>query len=454
MISPQRLFVLNDKPVRNGRYVFYWMQASQRSSVNHALEHAVGRANQLGLPLLVGFGLTDDYPESNARHYVFMLQGLRDVQAALGKRRIRFVLLPGDPREVAIRLSRDAAMLVCDRGYLRHQKRWRDEVADRIGCRVEQVESDVVVPVETASDRAEFAARTVRPKIHRLWDQYLVPIRPVQAKHPTPVLRLVDELDAGDPETTLQKLRVDRSVDRSPAFIGGQVEARRRLRDFIARRLNGYEARRREPALDATSHLAPYLHFGQISPLEIALAVQVATAPPADRSAFLEELVVRRELAINFVHYHPHYDSYDSVPAWARRTLEQHRRDPRPSLYTLEQRENARTHDPYWNAAQREMTLTGFMHNSMRMYWGKKIIEWKRTPEEAFADALYLNNKYFLCGRDPASYANVAWLFGLHDRPWAQRPIFGTIRYMNDQGLRRKFDMEAYVRRINALPED
>lgn len=451
MIQPARLAQLNDKPIRSGRYVLYWMQASQRAQSNHALDHAIERANQLGLPPVVAFGLMDDYPEANERHYAFMLEGLRDVSEALSRPGIRFVVLPGHPAEVAIRLAKDAALVVCDRGYLRHQRRWRDEVADRVDCRVEQVEADVVVPVELTSSKLEFAARTIRPKIHRLWDEYLVPHRSARPRHRPPALRFDGELDVSDVDRTLEALRLNRSVSRTRFFTGGQTEALHRLRSFIRRGLDGYAVRRREPAEDGTSHLSPYLHFGHVSSLGVALAVRNSNAPTEDQEAYLEELIVRRELGINFVHFQPNYDEYGAVPAWARRTLDHHETDPRPYLYTLDQLERAETHDPYWNAAQREMLLTGFMHNSMRMYWGKKILEWKPTARGAFADALHLNNKYFLCGRDPASYANVGWLFGLHDRPWAERPIFGIVRYMNAEGLHRKFDTDAYVRRVDAL---
>ena len=198
--------------------------------------------------------------------------------------------------------------------------------------------------------------------------------------------------------------------------------------------------------------MSPYLHFGQISPLTVALTVQAADGVAEEaKQAFLEELIVRRELAVNFVYYEKHYDRYVCLPDWAKKTLVEHRRDRREHSYTLEQLENAATHDPYWNAAMEEMRLTGKMHGYMRMYWGKKILEWTKPPQEGMRIALYLNNKYELDGRDPNGFAGVAWCFGKHDRPWAERPVFGKVRYMNDKGLRRKFDIEAYVRRIDNL---
>jgi deoxyribodipyrimidine photo-lyase len=255
-----------------------------------------------------------------------------------------------------------------------------------------------------------------------------------------------------DPAAALALLKLDRSVPPSPHFVGGSHEGQRRAAAFVAGPLAGYADGRNEPAADRTSHLGAYLHFGQISPVDLALQVSRAKAPQGDRDAYIEELVVRRELSANFVHHCPHYDAYECVPAWARKVLAERAADPRPVVYTLAQLEAAETYDPYWNAAQLEMVRTGFMHNYMRMYWGKKIIEWSPTPEAAYRATLYLNNKYFLCGRNHNAYGNVAWVFGLHDRPWGPaRKVFGTVRYMNDAGLRRKFDMAAYVRRVAAL---
>ena len=448
MIHPERVQVLNDARVNpGGRYVLYWMQASQRAEWNHALEYAAARANEISRPLVVGFGLTDDYPEANERHYAFMLEGLRDVRAGLANRGVKFVVRRGGPPDVAVELACDACLLVCDRGYLRHQKRWRDDVADRAGVEVAQVETDVVVPVEVASDHQEFAARTLRPKHRKQWARFLKPLKPVPLKHPSLRLKLSGDVDVTDVDAALSSLKVDQSVRRSSHFLGGSVAAHERLARFLGDPLRGYAEGRREPAAGATSTLSPYLHFGQVSPLEVALKVLARRdIADADRDAYLEELLVRRELAVNFAHYCPDYDRYDALPRWARKTLESHAGDRRPHVYTRAQLEAARTGDPYWNAAQREMVATGFMHNSMRMYWGKKVLEWTRTPREAFDDLLYLNNKYFLCGRDPNAYANVAWVFGLHDRPWGPaRPVFGTVRYMNAAGLERKFDMGAYV---------
>jgi deoxyribodipyrimidine photo-lyase len=451
MIDETRIHLLNNAPVVSGKYVLYWMQASQRAVFNPALEYAITRANELKQPVVVAFGLMDDYPEANARHYYFLLEGLADVKQSLAKRNISFVVAKGQPAQVALIFARNASMVVCDRGYLRHQRRWRDEVADGAQKQVVEVEGDVVVPIELVSDKLEFAARTIRPKINRLVSQYLKPLVPVKPKNTTTDIHFTGNLDLSDLDKLITELKLDRSVSRSTLLIGGHTQARKRLDHFVSQLLANYKEGRREPSVSGTSMMAAYLHFGQISPVEIALAVNAAKAPAEDREVFLEELIVRRELAMNFVYYQPHYDQFTGLPNWARQSLLKHTADHRPKIYSRQELETARTADPYWNAAQKEMIHTGYMHNMMRMYWGKKILEWKPTPQEAYEDAIYLNNKYFLCGRDPASYANVGWLFGLHDRPWTTRPIFGTIRYMNSAGLDRKFDMHAYVEKINAL---
>jgi len=234
-------------------------------------------------------------------------------------------------------------------------------------------------------------------------------------------------------------------------FTGGTAAAKRRFAEFVQDRLKRYDQNHNQPQADDISHMSPYLHFGQISPLYLALEVAEASASRAAKDAFTEELIVRRELACNFTQFQENYDSYDCLPGWARQSLGEHHRDRREYVYSEVQLEKAETHDPYWNAAMREMICTGFMHNYMRMYWGKKILEWSRTPEEGFATTLALNNKYFLDGRDPNSYAGVAWVYGVHDRAWPQRAVYGKVRSMMASGLERKCDIKAYVRKVEGL---
>jgi deoxyribodipyrimidine photo-lyase len=318
-------------------------------------------------------------------------------------------------------------------------------VAQAAPCPVIQVESDILVPVETVSAKAEYAARTLRPKIQRLLPAYLQALRPLKLKQTDP-----DLAGPVDFEALVRCLRIDRSVEPVSGFLsGGSANARRQLKRFAAHRLSNYDRDRNHPSTEGGSTMSPYLHFGHISPLEIALAVQKADAPAGAKAALLEELIVRRELAVNYVFHCPDYDNYNGLPSWARRTLAEHDRDRRNPQYTEAQLEAAATDDPWWNAAMLEMKHTGYMHSYMRMYWGKKILQWRPNPDAAFQLTLKLNNKYFLDGRDPNSYAGVGWIYGLHDQAFKERPIFGKVRYMARRGLERKFDMPAYAARVN-----
>ncbi len=449
MVEPERIQPLNRKPRRPGRYVLYWMQQSQRAEWNPALEYAVGQANALGQPVVVVFGLTGRFPEANLRHYRFMLEGLRETLQALAGRGIRMVVLKESPVTAALRLAAEASLLVADRGYLRIQRLWRQRVARRARISVVQVEGDVVVPADVASSKEEYGARTLRPRIQRHLERFLTDLVPEPVRKDSLGLSLEEGIRLDDLDSVLAGLQIDRSVPAVGSFRGGTCKARELLDRFIQERLSTYRQESADPGLNNVSHLSPYLHFGQISPVYAALEVRRARGVRRENvEAFLEQLIVRRELAVNFVLYNPSYDRYEGLPEWARRTLERHKADRRAYLYTEQEFERAETHDPYWNAAQREMVTTGKMHNHMRMYWAKKILEWTETPADAFRIALALNNKYEIDGRDPNGFAGVAWCFGKHDRPWAERPVFGQVRYMNAAGLERKFDMEAYLKRV------
>ena len=447
-IQVERVQNLNEADVREGDYVLYWMQSSQRAEQNHALEYAVQRANDLDQRLLVVFGLTDDYPEANLRHYTFMLEGLKDAQEALEKRGIEMVVRKGSPEEVALEAGKDASLIVTDRGYMRPQKKWREKVAREADRLVTQVESDVVVPVELASGKQEHAARTLRPKIQEYLEDFLVALTPTKVEKRSTNMH-VDGLDLSDMEKVLDGMDLDRSVSAlSNLYKGGNSEARKIFRRFLKQGLGDYDANRNQPQTDYVSHMSKYLHFGHVSPIWLALQARGASAKQGNIESFVEELVVRRELSVNFVFYNNDYDSYSNLPGWARETLGEHKGDDREYAYTRKQLENAETHDEYWNAAMKEMVHTGYMHNYMRMYWGKKILEWSNTPEHAYRTTLYLNNKYFLDGRDPNSFANVAWVFGQHDRGWTEREVYGKVRYMSSGGLERKTKPDQYVEKV------
>ena len=442
-VENQRIRNLNTQSFNHGKYILYWMQASQRVVDNHALAFAVDMAHTKQMPLVVFFGLTDDFPDANYRHYQFMLQGLQEVQRNLEQLGISFILRHISPELGAIELSSDASMLVVDKGYLRIQRQWRKKVASQIHCPCIQVESDVVVPVELASQKEEYSAATFRPKISKLVKRFLVPISSLEpVKHS--ISSELDTLSLSNLSSVLKLLDVDKTVPASSEFYGGTSQGLQRVHDFIKKHLAEYENNKNDPSKNCVSNVSPYLHFGQLSPLTIALAIQKEKTPGSE--SYLEELIVRRELSINFAYYNQNYDSYESLPSWCQQTLSHHSKDKRPYTYSLDEFEHAQTHDPYWNAAQLQMISTGKMHGYMRMYWGKKIIEWTSSPQEAYRIALYLNNKFELDGRDPNGFTGVAWCFGKHDRPWVKRTIFGKIRYMNAKGLERKFNIEQYAK--------
>jgi deoxyribodipyrimidine photo-lyase len=455
-IEPTRIKPLNQKKMTDGDFVLYWMQQSQRAEENQALEYAVELANHIDRPMVVVFGLTNGYPEANLRHYRFMLEGLRETSDALEKRGIQMAVQLGSPPDVALKAGQRAAAIVCDCGYLRFQKAWRRSLARKAACRVVQVEADVVVPVAVTSSKAEYAARTLRPKITRHLKEYLKEFHVVPLKNKSLGLDIKNSranLNLETIDALQSRLDVDRSVEPVNLFFkGGTREAKKRLKNFLNQSLKHYPDHHNQPQTDDISHMSPYLHFGQISPLYLALQVKAVDGRKVGLDAieaYLEQLIVRRELAVNFVNFTPNYDTYDCIPGWASQTLSDHLSDDRPNRYSRTQLENAETHDPYWNAAMLEMKHTGFMHNYMRMYWGKKILEWSRIPQQAFDTTLALNNKYFLDGRDPNSYTGVAWIYGVHDRAWPERPIFGKTRFMAASGLERKCDIMAYVKKIN-----
>jgi len=444
-VEPERVRVFNDATVRTGDYVLYWMQASHRTEDNPALRYAVERADQAHLPLFVYFGLWQTYPEANLRHFRFMLEGLTEVAHSLESLGIRFILRIEPPDKGVLNFLKDATIVIVDRGYLRQQQLWYPAVAERCPCPLIQVEGNVVVPVEVASQKEEYSAATFRRKVTYHVDRFLHPAKTASPKRSSPGLDL-PTLAGETTEAILSQLTIDRSVPASAIYKGGTAEANRRYEEFLDKRLSGYADNRNDPGGEGGSEMSPYLHFGQVSPVTLAVLAQEHGG--GGTPAFLEQLIVRRELAVNFVRYNDHYDSFSSLPAWAQKTLALHHADPREFGYSLNELERAETHDPYWNAAQQEMVKTGKMQGYMRMYWGKKVLEWSRTPEEAYSTALHLNNKYEIDGRDPNGYAGVAWCFGKHDRPWGERPIFGMVRYMNSKGLTRKFEMDQYLENV------
>lgn len=455
VVSQDRISNLNNKPDNpDGEYVLYWMQSAQRAEDNPALEFAATRANHLGLPLVTVFCCTPHYPESNLRHYTFMLEGLFETLGVLAQRQILPMLVVGEPSQEVPRVAKNAAEVIVDRGYLANLRRWYDSVAQQISCRLWQVEGEAVVPVELASTKAEYAARTIRPRIKRHLDDFLYRLLPTKVEQSPDGLELERfNKSPEEVETFLADFSIDRSVKPVTQFFkGGQSRAKEVYSDFLDQWLCDYDVQRNQPQTDYTSTMSPYLHYGMMSP--VFLSVEMLSrcdAKDPNVESYLEELLIRRGLSQNFALFEERYRSFSVLPGWAAKTLADHADDIRPDLLSRKQFENAESHDPYWNAAQVEMVETGYMHNYMRMYWGKKILEWSASPQEAYETTLYLNNKYFLDGRDPISFANVAWIYGVHDRAWQERPIYGKIRTMTAGGLERKNDPKGYVAKVEEL---
>lgn len=450
-----RVRVLRDGPPDpEGRCVLYWIQRSQRGEQNPALNLAIELGNALGLPVLVGFALTADYPGAQSRHYRFLLDAIPEIRDQFERRGAKFVLRVGSPDEVIPKLCDEArpAILVGDENPLRVPRRWRERVAEAVRVPFRCVDGDVVVPM-SHFPKEEYAARTIRPKLHRHLDEYLVPIPEPEAVTSWRG-RKIPEGEPIDPAVLLDRLKVG-GVGPVPGYRGGPAEARRRLDRFVADRLARYAKLRNEASIYATSELSAHLHFGHVSPLTCALAALDGDAGRENVDAYLEELIVRAGLAYNFVARNPDYDRLDGCPDWGLQTLADHAKDERPHRYTAAELEAGETHDPLWNASQKEMVLTGRMHNYTRMYWAKKILEWSPDAEAAFAITVDLNDRYEMDGRDPNGYASICWAIGgRHDRPWPERPIFGKVRFMSYESTRRKFDSAGYVERVRRIERD
>jgi deoxyribodipyrimidine photo-lyase len=424
------------------------MQRAMRVVDNPALDVAIAAGNELGLPVVVFFSVIANYPHANLRHYHFMQQGLRDVAADAAERGVGFVVRrpPGNSLEGFLEETR-AAMLVGDENPLREPERWRRVLANRLRIPFWTVDADVVVPSRVFG-RTYFLFHHFRPHLERELPKFVV-----EPENLKPAKEWKKKVDSWPVERDITEgfAKLDRSVGPVEGFTGGAHVAMKRLREFMEGGLGGYESGRNKPEAKGTSRLSPYLHFGNISPVRIALEVNRAVGRGKAREAaarsFLNQVIGWRELSVLFVRHNEHYDSWECAEPWARRTLEEHGGDARPRRYSLAELDEARTFDELWNAAQREMVTTGWMHNTLRMYWAKKILEWAPNPATAFDWAVVLNDRYELDGRDANGYAGIAWaIVGKHDRPWFDRPVFGTVRYMSGASTGRKFDSGLYVR--------
>jgi deoxyribodipyrimidine photo-lyase len=427
-----------------GTCVVYWMQRAQRGIDNPALDVAVGAANALKKPVVVFFAPVPFYPHANLRHYSFLAEGIADIQDALRKRNIGFVLRRF-PDHSLLKFCEEVrpSLVVGDENPMREPESWRRTATKKLRVPLWTVDADVVVPTKLL-EKEQYAAHIIRPRLQKLLGRFLVRPKNEKAKVPW---KKPQGLPSRNPQVDItQDWPLDRSVGPVSGFRGGTKEALRLLDKFISEGLPTYGIKRNKPELSGTSRLSPYLHFGHIGAITVALAVEEADAPGDGKQAFLDQLITWRELAVNMVHFNPNYDNFECGEPWAHRTLAKHLKDARPVLYTEQQLEDAETGDPLWNAAQTQMVKTGWMHNYMRMYWGKKILEWSPSPAHAFEIAVRLNDKYELDGRDPNGYMGIAWsIVGKFDRPWFERPIFGQIRYMSGSSTGRKFDSKKYI---------
>jgi deoxyribodipyrimidine photo-lyase len=420
------------------------MSREQRTRDNWALLFAQQRALDSRRPLAVVFCLLPNFLGATMRHYGFMLKGLQEVERNLNSKNIPLIVLTGDPEKAipAFVEQHHVGTLVTDFDPLRIKRDWKTRVADRISIPFYEVDAHNIVPCWIASPKQEYAARTFRPKLHRIVKEFLERFPPLK-KHSVPWREQPDGLDWAK---IRRSINVDHSVQEVDWLKPGETSARSALTAFIKRKLAAYDDARNDPTQDGQSGLSPYLHFGQLSAQRVAMEVQKAAATGQAKRTFLEELIVRRELSDNFCLYNADYDSFDGFPDWAKNTLDEHRNDEREYVYGLDEFEHGRTHDALWNAAQIEMVRTGKMHGYMRMYWAKKILEWTVSPEDAMQIAIYLNDRYELDGRDPNGYTGIAWsIGGVHDRAWGARPVYGKVRYMSYGGCSSKFDVKTYI---------
>ena len=447
-----RVQKLNDGHVPEGaRSIIYVMSRDCRVGTNHALLAAQQHALKAKLPLVVAFVVYDKPLGNRAREHVqFLLEGLSDVAAHLKAKNVPFILHVGAANSAYLRLVEDLApaAIYFDFSPLRHARNGKSTFAAAVDVPVFVVDAHNIVPVWVASNKQEIGARTLRPKIHHHLPTYL---------HDDLQLRMHPYSFTGELATESLDEVISRVGKQYPSngtdvsrFASGEKAAHRALQNFIEQRLKGYAAHRNDPSRSSLSELSPYLHYGQLSSLSVALAVYQAvrdqSSLQADEETLIEEMVIRKELSDNFCYYNPNYNMLRGAPQWAQDTLVKHATDQREFTYTRTQFEAATTHDPAWNAAQRQLTRTGKIHGYMRMYWAKKVLEWSANPQTALETLLYLNGFYHLDGGDPNGYVGIMWsIAGVHDRPWGERPVYGTVRSMVYNGLKRKFDIQAYI---------
>ena len=441
-VDSRRIQVLKNIKYEGGTIV-YWMQRDKRSVDNWALLYAQEISQKNNSPLHVCFSLNGNFPNSNIRQYGFMLKGLKETAMKLKERNIGFSIIRGNAvYSIPEFIERNnIGFLITDFSPLRVYKKRTQKVAQAIKIPYHIVDANNIIPVWETSQKQEYAAHTVRPKVHKKLDEFLTDYYPLLKQDHSSNIKSSDF----NYSAIIDQISVDKTVNEADWIYPGEESALKSFNIFKDQKLEGYDLNRNDPNSDSLSKLSPFIHFGQISTQRIALDT-IKSSHLQAKDVFIEQLVVRKELAENFCHYNKNYDSFLGFTDWAKKTLNEHRKDKREYIYDLDTFENGDTHDELWNAAQNQMVFNGKMHGFLRMYWAKKILEWSLSPEHALQIAIDLNDKYELDGRDPKGYTGIAWsIGGIHDRPWFERPIFGKIRYMNLNGCKRKFNVERYI---------
>ena len=430
--------------------VLYWMSRDQRVQDNFALLYAQELALKHKQPLLVLFNIDSQFPNFNSRNSSFMINNLEFVDQTLSSLNISMIITNGSIAKniPSILDEYSISVLITDFSPLKITKKWHQEILEVVSIPFIIVDTHNIIPCWITSSKQEYSARTIRPKIHKLLDDYFAPL-PELKIHPYSISSSIDGINW---KTILDNLSIDTSVKEITWIKSGENEANKMLQNFIETKLESYNDLKNDPTKEVLSDLSPYIHFGQLSAQRIAWEVTHAkNINRQTKDVFLEELIVRRELADNFCYYNKNYDSFEGFHKWAQQSLTKHLIDKREYIYTIREFEEAKTHDELWNAAQLEMVNKGKMHGYLRMYWAKKILEWTETPFEAQKIAIRLNDKYELDGRDPNGYTGIAWsIGGVHDRPWGpERPIFGIVRYMNYAGAKRKFNVAEFIEQVH-----
>lgn len=445
-ISPSGYTQLQESPEfkSDGTCIVYWMARDQRIQHNWALLAALEESKKRNVNCMIIFTLVPVFLDATLRQFDFMLQGIAEAQKEAHSLGIPFhFVLEKDPAKAVVSFAKKvhAGAVFTDFDPLKIKLQWKSDAAKALQCPFYEVDAHNIIPARFISQKTEFAAYTIRPKVHRLLPEFLTPFPNITSKkHDS---EFPQEFIVQD---VLKKVNVRKDVTPVTTFVPGTSAAKQHLQKFINKKLEHYHDKRNDPNAGYVSDMSPWLHFGNISAQTVALQITSAKSVKESIDGYLEELIVRRELADNYCLYTSDYDNFNGFHSWAQTSLHAHRSDAREYVYSQQQFEYAETHDPLWNAAQREMIQTGKMHGYMRMYWAKKILEWTHTPEEAQAIAIYLNDTYELDGRDPNGYTGIAWsIGGVHDRAWFERPIFGKIRYMNANGCKSKFDVKKYI---------